>query len=109
MKRIYDSEKNCMMAIDGEYEFELGWCKSCIKAWKGWYFKKNSKIKTLIQLRCNHQANDPMFWKYYLELTRKGKTAQRIRICEEAYDVLKTDKPLEGYSQIEFVTIEQIN
>ncbi len=107
MKRIYDTEKKCMMAIDGEYELELGACHNTITGWKKWYFKKNSKMSAAIRLRCTHSAPDPDHWKYYLELIRDEKLEQQYRICNEAYDVLKGQKVPESYPGVEFIELHE--
>lgn len=107
MKRIWDSEKNCLMAIDGEYEFELKTCFNLIEDWKKRFFRKNSKEPVEIKLRCFYAPPEQDFWKYYIEISRKGNLDQ-TRICKEAYEYLKGEKPsydLRG--QVEFVTLEK--
>jgi len=107
MKRIYNSDLKCMMAIDGEYEMELGLCNNYIKDWQKRFFKKNASKKTTISLRCAHNAPQPEFWLYYLELSRDNKNVEKHRICEEAYDVLANGKSCETFSGIDFVTLHE--
>lgn len=104
MKRIYDSAQKCMIAIDGEYESELSGCGQVIAGFKTSYMRKNSRKPCKIMLRCNYAPASQDFWKYYLELHMDGKIKHQHRICQEAYDVLKKDKPTEDYRSIEFVT-----
>jgi hypothetical protein len=105
MKRIWDSNANCLMAIDGEYEFELSSCYSFMKNWKTQYARKNSKKHMFIKLRCSFSAPDPIYWKYYIEVSVDGKIKEQNRICKEAYDYLKKENPSEEYGQVEFVTL----
>jgi len=88
MKRIWDSSLNCLMAIDGEYECELSWCYKQIRNWKSLYFRKSTSIESMIKIRCFHPDAHEEFWKYYLELHRRGKMYSQQRICKEAYDQL---------------------
>jgi hypothetical protein len=104
MKRIFDGEK--MVAIDGEYEFELASCYVQIKAWKRWYFRKNSKYQAEIRLRCFCASLSPDFWKMHLELSVNNKLIVQYRICAEAYDVLQRNHVAETYPGIEFVCLE---
>lgn len=104
MKRYYDTEQNCMMAIDGEYESELTGCNQIIAGIKSSYMRKNSRTPAKIILRCNYSAPNQDFWKYYLELHINGKMIQQHRICQEAYDVLKEGKPVEDFKgSVEFI------
>lgn len=107
MKRIWNSQLNCLMAIDGEYEFELDTCYRLIKDWEKRFFRKNSKEAVEIKLRCFYAPPEQDFWKYYIELSRKGKLDQ-TRICKEAYDHLKGDHPVYDLrGQVEFVTLKK--
>lgn len=107
MKRIWDSNANCLMAIDGEFEFNSTTAYNLIKQWKKSYFRKNSKIPCTIQLRCNFAPPMPDYWKYWIECVRGGKINQ-TRICQEAYEFLKgRDNPVEELGQVEFVVLEQ--
>lgn len=105
MKRFFDPVSKTMMAIDGEYEFELSACYSFMKNWNFQYARKNSKKKMRIMLRCNYAPSDPMYWKYYIEVTVDDKLKEQNRICKEAYDYLKKENPSEEYGQTEFVTL----
>lgn len=95
-----------MIAVDGEYEFELDWCYRQIKAWKSWYCKKNSKYRCIIQLRELWTGEfERMCDEFYLEVHREkivrketvvfAKEKHRIRA--EAYDVLARDLPKSEY------------
>lgn len=95
-----------MVALDGEHEFELGFCYMQIKWWKRSWFRKNSKYPAKILLRAVMGDRPQAYWLLFLELSVNHKVKTQIRICEEAYDVLQRDMPKENYSGIEFVTLE---
>ena len=107
MKRLYDQNKQCLIAIDGEYEFELTGCYSFIRQWKKQFFRKNSKYPSSIKIRCNYAAPDVSLWKYWIEINVNGKIFDQQRICDEAYNILKENFEGESYGgTIEIITLE---
>lgn len=90
-----------------DYKFDLGYCKTAIKAWKMWYMKKNSKYPAFIQLRCHCPGLNTNNWKYYIELWINGKMKDQTLIMKEAYDTFDYDKTLEKseYPNLEFITL----
>lgn len=106
MKRIFDAQKNCLMAIDGEYEFEIEYCHKRIKYWRSLYCRKNSKKEVKFKLKSFCPGMESSFWKYYLELFIQDKKIESSRICEEAYKELSTGFESEQYGEVEFTTIE---
>ena len=105
--RNYINADGRTVAIDGEYECELGWCHNRIQTLKKWYFKKNSKYAAEIRLCCNSTDIYPDFWKFYLQFIRNGKVEEQSRIRHEAYDVLARGNPKTEYTGIEFITLEK--
>jgi len=98
------------VALDGEYEFDLAWCYSRIKAWKGWYFRKNSAKKAAIQIRQKYEIGElEQYTKQWLELWLNHKMIEQIRIRDEAYDTLtrgmKQDE-IGGGNNLIFTTLE---
>jgi hypothetical protein len=96
--------------MEEEHKFDLRFAKQEIFNWTKWYFKKNSKKKTTIKLRC-FSGGEEIFWKYYLELSIDGKQKFRTRITREAYDTLNLDPnlPRTHYIQVDFTTLKSIN
>lgn len=99
------------MINDEDYQFNLGFAKSRIKNWKSWYCRKNSKLPVEIKVRCNHSADQPIFWQYFLEISRGGKMIEQMRIKQEAYDTLTLDDtlPKSQYTGIVITTLHSFN
>jgi hypothetical protein len=103
MRRYFDGTN--MIAIDGQYEFDLGFCYRRIKAWKQWRFRKNSRWPANIKLQADIREGDPDYHRLYLVLFVKGELVEQYRICAEAYEVLERDMPLDFSPGLETVTL----
>ena len=61
-------------AEEENHEFDLAFASSHIKAWKQWYFKKNSKLPAAIYIRATGRFIDGILYlKYVLQLFVKNE------------------------------------
>lgn len=104
---MYDSKEG----FDGEYEYGMRAVNDTMANWKRWYCKKNSPNKIEFRLRSLHHADNPKFFKHYIELVKTDKMIEQHRILNEVYDAFDKDEslPKTDYSGVGFITLFTFN
>ncbi len=89
MKNIYENGR--WVAIDGEEEFDLGFCGYKMEQWRKQYMRKNSKHRASIRVCIDAKASESIYWIHKLQLFVNGTLKESLRIREEASDTLTRD------------------
>ena len=106
-QKLTDAKADQQDWEDANHQYDLGFCSRRIKAWKSWYFKKNSAKRATIRLLWYTKLiGRELYNSYFIQLFRDGKMEEQNRIQPEAFDVLKRDlqeEDLDSYHTVFYV------
>ncbi len=102
-------EAKFLIRSDEDYhEFNLEYCGRLIKRFKSTHFRKNAKHPARIYAKAFFPPDCPeQWWMYYLVFEVKGKPYEITSITREAFDTLTRGIEPDGYTSVEFYTIEK--